>query len=172
MVVPWSPPRPPPALLPSLLHTKTNVAMITPPVIFYKRFIDNVFGVWLPPATNAEAAWEAFQLQMNNYHGLKWIFSDLSDTINFMDLRLSLINGHIHSSLYERALNHHLYIPPHSAHPPGVTLGLIYGLVFRIVTLCSDEDDILSKSRLAFWHLRQRGYAASQIIHIFHAAII
>jgi hypothetical protein len=116
-----------------------------PPVIFYKRFIDDVFGVWLPPATNADAAWAAFKLQMNDYYGLKWIFSDLSSTVDFMDLRLSLINGRIHSSLYEKALNHHLYIPPHSAHPPGVTLGLISGLVFRIVTLCSDEADILSK---------------------------
>jgi hypothetical protein len=85
--------------------------MITPPVIFYKRFIDDVLGIWLPPATNDVAAWEAFQLQMNDYYGLKWIFSNLSDTVdfNFMDPRLSLINSRIHSSLYEKALNHHLY---------------------------------------------------------------
>ena len=46
-------------------------------------------------------------------------------------------------SLREREMNLYLYIPPHSAHPPGVLLGLVFGMVFRIhtTTLCSDPLD-------------------------------
>jgi hypothetical protein len=92
---------------------------------------------------------------------MKWIFSEGSSTVNFMDLTLTLVDGKIHSSLHEKDLNHHLYIAPHSAHPPGVTLGLIYGLAFRIVTLCSDESDILAKLQESFRHLVRRGYYAA-----------
>jgi hypothetical protein len=103
---------------------------------------------------------------MNNYHGLNWRFTDLSDTVEFMDLKLYIQDGTIYSSLYEQALNHHLHIPPHSSHPPGVTLGLVHSLVIRIVTLCSHDADVLAKLRLSFQHLRRRGYVASKILPI------
>jgi hypothetical protein len=45
---------------------------------------------------------------MNHYHGLNWRFTDLSDTVEFMDLKLYIQDGKIYSSLYEKALNHHL----------------------------------------------------------------
>jgi hypothetical protein len=138
---------------------------------FYVRFIDDVFGIWIPPLHLPNLSWQLFQAKMNNYHGLNWRFTDLSDTVEFMDLKLYIQDGTIYSSLYEKALNHHLYIPPHSSHPPGVTLGLVHGLVFRIVTLCSHDDDVLAKLRLSFQHLRRRGYAASKILPIYHDAI-
>ena len=88
-----------------------------------------------------------------------------------MDLTLKIQDGRIHSTLYEKPLNHHLYIPPHSAHPPGMQLGLIHGLVFRIITLCSNEKDIQTKIKAAFKHLLNRGYKADAIRPTFHAAI-
>jgi hypothetical protein len=108
---------------------------------------------------------------MNHYHGLHWRFTDLSETVEFMDLKLYIKDGTIYSSLYEKTLNHHLYIPPHCSHPPGVTLSLVHGLVFRTITLCSHDDDVLAKLRLSFQHLHRRGYAASKILPIYHDAI-
>jgi hypothetical protein len=143
----------------------------TDAIHFYVRFIDDVFGIWIPPIHNPIASWQSFQYKMNHYHGLNWRFTDLSDTVEFMDLKLYIQDGTIYSSLYEKALIHHLYTPPHSSHPPGVTLGLVHGLVFRIVTLCSHDDNILAKLRLSFQHLRRRGYAASKILPIYHDAI-
>ena len=67
-------------------------------------------------------------------------------------------------------MNLYLYIPPHSAHPPGVLLGLIYGNISRIYNLCSEDND---KKRLiaAFYQrLIARGYKSTQIIPMFQKA--
>ena len=50
-----------------LLSTKHNKH-----VIFYKRFIDDVFGIWIPhpnPQTDAHL-WEEFKESMNAFPGL------------------------------------------------------------------------------------------------------
>ena len=66
---PQHPPPPPPCLCYDLLlpqHRKH--------IIFYKCFIDNVFGILLPhpnPQTN-EHLWDEFTKSMNNYPGLTW----------------------------------------------------------------------------------------------------
>ena len=43
----------------------------------------------------------------------------------------------LHITLFEKAHNLHLYIPPHSAHLPGVLPGIVYSTLFRIFSLCS-----------------------------------
>jgi hypothetical protein len=141
-------------------------------VVYYKRFIDDIFGIWVPPVdADDDASWQAFQARIQDHHGMEWTFSERSHSVPFMDLTLTIQHGRIHSSLYEKELNHHLYIPPHSAHPPGVTLGLIYGLAFRIITLCSDEADVLTKLRASFRHLIRRGYTSDILKPLFHRAI-
>ena len=44
--------------------------------------------------------------------------------------------------LYEKAMNLYLYIPSHSAHPPGVLNGLVSGNILQIHSLCSEQNDI------------------------------
>ena len=119
-------------------------------IIFYKRFIDDVFGIWLPrpnPQTNARL-WEEFKDSMNTFPGLTWEFEDTSDKANFMDMTVTIKNGHISTSLFEKQLNLHLYIPPHSAHPPGLLPGIVHSTLFRIFTLCSDYDDRILRTRV------------------------
>ena len=78
---------------------------------------------------------------MNNYPGLTWELKDPSDHVNFMDLTITIKKGEISTSLFEKPLNLHLYIPPHSAHPPGLLPGIVHSTLFCIFTLCSDHDD-------------------------------
>ena len=90
-------------------------------MILYKRFIDDVFGIWLPhpdPQKN-ERLWNEFTKTMNNYPGLTWEFNPPSDTVDFMDLTITIKNGKISTSLFEKPLNLHLYIPPTLPTPQG-----------------------------------------------------
>jgi hypothetical protein len=96
---------------------------------------------------------------MQQWHGFKWEFSELSDSCNFMDLTLAITADKIHSTLFERELNLYLYIPPHSSHPKGMMSGLIHGNVLRIHCLCSNPQDITIKTRDFF----NRGYTALQL---------
>ena len=65
-----------------------------------------------------------------------------------MDLTISIHKGKITTSLFEKPLNLHLYIPPHSAHPPGLLPGIVHSTLFRIFTLCSDPNDQILRTKV------------------------
>ena len=168
-----TPPAPPYATIYYGIHEKNFLPKHNKHVIFYKRFIDDVFGIWLPhpnPQTNA-CLWEEFKDSMNTFPGLTWEFEDPSDKVNFMDLTITIQNGHMSTSLFEKPLNLHLYIPPHSAHPPGLLPGIVHSTLFRIFTLCSDHDDRVLRTRVFFKQLQARGYKSDQIKSLFYKAI-
>ena len=65
----------------------------------------------------------------------------------------------------------YLYIPPHSAHPPGVLVGLIMGNTLRIHQLCTKEAGIEDKLEIFFERLLNRGHQQSTLLPIFLKAI-
>ena len=86
---------------------------------------------------------------MNAFPGLTWEFSERAKTIDFMDMTISKNKlNKIETTLFEKRLNLHLYIPPHSAHPPGLLPGIVNGTLFRIFTLCSDNEDKLQQTKV------------------------
>ena len=115
-------------------------------VIFYRQFIDDVIGIWCPNNNHEQDAleWDNFKNKMNAFPGLTWEFSERAKTIDFMGMTVSINNSNkIETTLFEKRLNLHLYIPPHSAHPQGLLPGIVYVTVFRIFTLCSNNEDKL-----------------------------
>ena len=64
-----TPPAPPYATIYYGLHESKFLPNHQQHVIFYNRFIDNVFGIWLPhPNTQInERLWDEFTKSMNNY---------------------------------------------------------------------------------------------------------
>ena len=75
--------------------------------------------------------WNSFKNKMNKFPGLTWEFSDLSTTVDFMDMAITLnMKNQIETTLFEKKLNLHLYIPPHSAYPPGLLPGIMYSTLF------------------------------------------
>ena len=92
MGTPPAPPPPPHMLRSIIVYTNQNFCQH---VIFYKHFIDDVFGIWLPhpnPQINARL-WDEFTKSMNNLPGLTWEFNALSDKVDFMDLTISIKNS-------------------------------------------------------------------------------
>jgi hypothetical protein len=130
-----TPPAPPYATIYYALHEDTFLDKYPDNLLFYRRFIDDVIGIWdvTDPATD-NGTFQDFCSTMND-HKLRWEHSELSFTVNYMDLTISIQDGKIKTTLYSKALNLYLYIPPHSAHPPGVLNGLVCGTIHRIFTL-------------------------------------
>ena len=85
------------------------------------------------------------QYLVNNNKGLTWEFTEFSNSVKFLDLTLTILSGgKIKIILFEKPLALHLYIPPHSMHPPRVLTSHIFGSVLRIFRLNSYEDDTVS----------------------------
>ena len=116
-------------------------------ILFYKRFIDDVIGVWLshPDPDEDRRLWNAFELDMNQWHGLQWDCETPSLSVNFMDLTISIEDGRAITTLYKKKRNLYLYIPPHSSHPKGVLTGLVFGQILRVRRLCSNKADADAK---------------------------
>ena len=96
-------PAPPYATIYYGLHESKFLPQYQKHVVFYKQFIDDVLGLWLPHPNqkiNAQL-WEEFTTSMNNYPGLTWEFNAPTDKVDFMDLTISITNGQISTSLSE-----------------------------------------------------------------------
>ena len=74
-------------------------------VIFYRRFIDDVIGIWCPHHNHDQDAleWDNFKNKMNAFPGLTWEFSERAKTIDFMDMTISINNSYkIETTLFEK----------------------------------------------------------------------
>ena len=169
-----TPPAPPYATIYFAIREETLLEHFAANLFLYRRFIDDVLGAWTitDPATD-DATWERFQQAMNDDDfEIEWDINARTRRVNFMDLTITLDdNNRFSTTLFEKALNLHLYIPPHSAHPPGVLNGLVMGMLYRINTLCTDSTDIEQKTRQFFRRLRARGYQSDKLLPLFRKAI-
>jgi hypothetical protein len=165
-------PAPPWATLFYALHEKDMVPRWQKYVSFYKRFIDDVFGIWLSdpdPTVNLEM-WNAFQSDMNAWYGLEWTCTTPSHTCNFMDLTITIENGKLSTTLFEKAQNLHLYLPPTSSHPRGCSTGLVFGQVLRARRLCSCQADADVKIKEFLEQLLERGHTREHLLPLFARA--
>jgi hypothetical protein len=94
-------------------------------LLYYKRYIDDVIGIWMPPAQNNTILWNQFKEKLNGWGQLKWKIEDPSKHTVFLDLDLKISKTKITTKTYQKNMNLYLYIPPLSAHPPSCFKGLI-----------------------------------------------
>ena len=156
------------------IHEQANLlTFLTSNVLLLRRFIDDGLAIWIHdqnPATD-RSNWQAFRKAVTS-GGLDWTFTERSKTVDFMDMTISIVDGHIDTTLFEKPLALHLYLPPHSCHAPGVTTSTVMGKVLRVFQLCSHEADIRSKLCSFFGQLLDRGHQAKQLTSLFNRAIV
>ena len=165
-------PAPPWATIYYALHENEFIPRWDKHLFFYKRFIDDVLGIWLchpDPEENARL-FTSFQEDMNNWEGLIWDFTPLSTTCNFMDLKLSIQGDRIVTSVFEKEMNLYLYLPPSSAHAKGVGTGLIFGHILRYRRLCTFQKDADDKIKEFIERLIARGHSRAALLPLFQRA--
>ena len=100
-----TPPAPPYATIYYGIHEEKFLPHHAQRVIFYRRFIDDVIGIWCPNKNpeRDELEWNEFRDKMNAFPGLTWEFSERSKSINFMDMTISINNlNKIETTLFEK----------------------------------------------------------------------
>ena len=139
---------------------------------FLRRFIDDGLGKWErhPDHARDQANWSRLK-GVINASGLRWIFSERSKSVVFMDMTISIVNGKVETSLYSKPLNLYLYIPSHSCHAPGVLRSLLSGMILRIYQLCSKAEDIDKEIHLFISRVLDRGYDLDKIKPLIVQAI-
>jgi hypothetical protein len=122
-------------------------------LLFYKRFIDDGFAVWLhdEDPTTGKSNWNNFKACINAM-GLNWTFKSPRKKLTFMDMTIQVKGEKIVTTMYTKPLALYQYIPPNSCHPSGVLAGLIFGQILQIYQLCSHSKDI--NKELSLLHTR------------------
>jgi len=135
-----------------------------PNIHYYRRFIDDGFGIWICDENRNENVkkFQRFQTAMNSYCTLDWDFSPLVKSIPYLDLQLSIVNNQLEFDIYEKKLNLYLYLPPTSAQPPGVTKSLTFGMILRIFCLTSRSEQRRIRVQQFLRRLRVRGHNLDQ----------
>ena len=138
----------------------------------YLRFIDDGLAVWKHNSNSIidGQLLNDFQDTINS-SGLKWTFTKHDQKVVFTDLTISMKQKSFSTNLYEKPLALHLYIPPHSCHPPGCFSGLIRGMILRTYRLCSKQTDRTFWLKEFYGHLLDRCYPDSLVLPAFKSAI-
>ena len=118
------------------IHELTFLPQLAPYLSLYHCYIDDIFRAWLHHSnpTNDDAAWKCFQSTVNSYGNLTWTFTSHSQCTHFMDLTITVSSTSFSTTLYKKPLNLYQYILPHSSHAPGITKGIITGLIHHTLT--------------------------------------
>ena len=90
-----TPPAPPYATIYYGIHEEKFLPHQAQRVILYRRFIDDVIGIWCPNKNLEQDAleWNAFKDKINSFPGLTWEFSERAKSIDFMDRTISINNS-------------------------------------------------------------------------------
>ena len=135
-------------------------------LLYYRRYIDDIFCIWLQPSYNQDNKWQEFKDTLDEWSNLEWIINKPSKKTVFLDLNLEINKSRIKTSTFQKSLNLYLYIPPNSAHPPSCLKGLISGELCRCWLQNSPEDfqNILIKF---LQRLVDRGHTLQNLAPIF-----
>lgn len=123
--------------------------------IYFKRFVDDMFGVWI----GNEQDWERF-ISSLPFVLLTWTTDGPQDSATFLNLTLEIVDGKIITKTFERDLNLFLYIPPSSAHSPGVLKSTVFGNVRRYWNQNSNKQDYQDSVRCFVARLEARGHCS------------
>ena len=132
-------------------------------MIYYKRFIDDIFIIWLP----GRYSWEELQQDLS-FGKMTWTIEQPKKETNFLDLTITIQDTkEITHKTYEKPLNLHNYLPTNSAHPPGTFKSLIVGFIRRYWLMNSNINDYINQITKFAERLNNRGYS----IEAIHKAI-
>ncbi len=120
------------------------------------RFIGDIFAVVLLGGDYgmSESEWLQFKNNVDNFGILTWEVDEPSTLVDFLDLTVEIKNGSFITRIYQKPMNLHQYIPPNSAHPPGMIKGRIYGLIWQYYHQKSSHEDFWKIAMLFYSRLK------------------
>ena len=137
-------------------------------ILFHARFIDDVFFIWIG---GQDTMWHELCSDYNSFGILKWDIENPRAAVNFLDLTLKIEDGRITTKTYQKANNPYLYIPPNSAHPPGMINGTVYGLLKTYKSQNTKNSDFKHFAHLLFKRLCNQGWDQAVLSEVFLSAL-
>ncbi|KAH0592128.1 hypothetical protein MHUMG1_10178 [Metarhizium humberi] len=133
-----------------------------PRVRFYGRYIDDCLCLFQGTREEVQEFCDNFRIGPLE---VTWSISDARDS--FLDIELIVgawpDTCAVHTRLFRKHLNKHLYIPWSSAHPLAVKKGFVKAELTRLVILCSRSGYFADARQEFYGNLRRRGYPPKEL---------
>jgi hypothetical protein len=109
-------------------HKNTKILTeFAPNLLYYRCYIDDIFGIWVTPEIHQDTTWKRFESKLNEWGSLEWVIEKPSNKTVFSDLNVELIDSKIRTSTFQKSLNLHLYFK--------LDFYFIHTSMFRIISL-------------------------------------
>ena len=113
--------------------------------------------------------------KLNEFHTfLNSINSDLKFTMEiggnsicFLDLKITLINNKLHTTVYSKPTDSHLYLHSTSCHSKATIKGIPKGVALRLRRICSNDIEYNIKSKEYQKYLTDRGHSLKSVESAF-----
>lgn len=127
---------------------------------FYRRYLDDIFIIW----TNTILKLQQLVTDINNCHPTIKLTSEISsESINYLDLTISITNQRLSTSTYFKPTNTFNYLPGNSHHPNSTKRGLAKGEMIRMLRNNSEKVGFTKQSQLIKDKLAERQYCPNVI---------
>ena len=138
-------------------------------VLFYCRFIDDLFFVW----TATRAQLEEFMLYLNSlFPFIKLSFQMSISQVSFLDVSVFAHNNRINTKVFFKETDTHLLLHRNSAHPQHVFKGILKSQILRFKRICTSNFDFDEACNTLFEALITRGYKRAFLTHIKNDTIL
>jgi len=142
----------------NLLEGKEEIA-------FYKRFLDDIFVILQVDNIENVSGWLEDALR-HDY--LKFTYEINEKCINFLDVCINLEkNNQLHTSLYVKPMNKHVYLHAQSNHPNHLKKSLFWSQGLRLVRIHSKWENRVSSLKEMYLKFLSRGYCHKNLYLTF-----
>lgn len=143
-----------------------EVSTIEDGLIFYCRYIDDIFLVFKGTKAACETWLDGFTPSLKPYH-VSWEIHSCRETTTFLDVEFFFEQGFgalgIQSRVFRKRMNQHQYIPWSSAHPETVKRAFVKAEMTRFMIISSTKKLYEEKLREFMTALGRRGYPSDKL---------
>ena len=111
---------------------------------------------------------ESFYNFLNSLNpDLKFTVEVGGKSICFLDLKISIINGQLETTVYSKPTDSHLYLHARSCHKPSSIRCIQKGVALRLRRICSTDNEYSSKSIKYQDYHNRRGHDPKKVHDTF-----
>ena len=113
--------------------------------LFWRRYIDDIIFLW--PGNEEELLLFISELNLHHSHIKFTANYDINKkSVPFLDMQVSIDEeGYIQTDLFTKETARCQYLLPSSSHPSHVTKNIPYSLGYRLLRICSNNDNFIKR---------------------------
>ena len=132
---------------------------------YFGQYCDDYLALW----TGLLEKHELFLMFLNSIDSnLQFTIEVGGNELSFLDLKLTLKVNKIHTTVYSKLTDSHLYLQAYSCHHLPSIFGIQKGVALRLRRICSTDEEFNNKSKAYKAYLTGRGHKLKNVQKSFN----